>query len=346
MLLRKGISGTVVTIAGWFLFARAFDARKFISRRVRKVGRDRRREVERLQLKGRICHQNFAGFGYPRPRLAPENREEFEMFDQLVESKSNADVNARRSSFLLTTFVIMSTILVSAYLVSLFAKDYGMGGSELSLDTLVAPPVIEEAPEPEPEKQPEKQKDPNVDVRKEIIQSMAESPKPPKEISVAKQTIPPRDPNRYTVKGNINFSAENAPPPDYKGPVNVAGQGSSSGLPGGGGREEKRSAPPPPPATKPPPKQISQGVLNGRAIALPKPAYPPAARAIRASGQVQVQVLIDESGNVVSASAVSGHALLRPAAVGAARGAKFSPTLLSGQPVRVSGIITYNFVAP
>lgn len=92
------------------------------------------------------------------------------------------------------------------------------------------------------------------------------------------------------------------------------------------------------------PKTISGGMLNAKAISLPRPPYPPAARAVRASGSVSVQVLIDESGNVVSATAVSGHPLLRAAAASAARGAKFSPTLLSGQPVKVSGVITYNFV--
>ena len=59
---------------------------------------------------------------------------------------------------------------------------------------------------------------------------------------------------------------------------------------------------------------------------------------------MNVQVLIDEQGKVISASAVSGHPLLQAAAVAAARGAKFSPTVLSGQPVKVSGVITYNFV--
>ncbi len=92
------------------------------------------------------------------------------------------------------------------------------------------------------------------------------------------------------------------------------------------------------------PKQISGGVLNGKATSLPKPPYPPAARAVRASGAVSVQVLVDEQGNVVSASAVSGHPLLRAAAVQAARSAKFSPTMLSGQAVKVSGVLTYNFV--
>jgi protein TonB len=247
-----------------------------------------------------------------------------------------------------TTFVILSTILVSAYLYSLFAKDYGMGGSDLSLETLVAPPVIEEAPEPEPEKQPEKQKDPNVDVRKEIIASMTETPpKVPDKVSAVKNTIPPRDPDKYTVKGDTNYSAANNPGADYKGPVNTTGTGSDSGNKGGGGdSDDGGTAEPPPPAPKPVPKQISGGVLNGKAVSLPKPAYPPAAKAVRAAGSVSVQVLIDENGNVISASAVSGHPLLRAAAAGAARGAKFSPTKLSGQAVKVSGVITYNFVAP
>src|SRR5688572_31760129 len=107
------------------------------------------------------------------------------MLDQLVESKSHAAEDTKRSGFLLTTFILMVTILMSAWLYSLFAKDYGMGGDELSLETLVAPPVIEEAPEPEPEKAP--QKDPNVDVRKEIIATMNETPpKPPDVTSVVK----------------------------------------------------------------------------------------------------------------------------------------------------------------
>jgi periplasmic protein TonB len=108
-------------------------------------------------------------------------------------------------------------------------------------------------------------------------------------------------------------------------------------------------APPPPPAPTPkpePPKKtvVSGGVLNGKAISKPQPAYPPIAKAARASGTVTVQILVDESGRVVSASAVSGHPLLQQAAVAAARQARFSPTLLSGQPVKVSGTVTYNFV--
>lgn len=88
---------------------------------------------------------------------------------------------------------------------------------------------------------------------------------------------------------------------------------------------------------------IAGGVLNGKAISLPKPVYPREARDAKVTGPVTVQVIIDEQGNVTSAKAVSGDPLLQAAAVAAAREAKFSPTTLSGQPVKVSGVLTYNF---
>jgi TonB family protein len=90
---------------------------------------------------------------------------------------------------------------------------------------------------------------------------------------------------------------------------------------------------------------IGGGVLNGRALQLPRPAYPPIARQAHASGTVVVQVTIDEQGNVISAHAVSGHPLLLAVSVAAARQSKFSPTLLEDEPVKVTGVITYNFVA-
>ena len=89
---------------------------------------------------------------------------------------------------------------------------------------------------------------------------------------------------------------------------------------------------------------ISGGILQGKALSKPQPVYPPDAKAARVSGTVAVAVVLDESGAVESAEAVSGPGLLRDAAVEAARAARFSPTLLAGQPVKVSGTITYNFV--
>ena len=89
---------------------------------------------------------------------------------------------------------------------------------------------------------------------------------------------------------------------------------------------------------------VSGGVLNGKAIKKPQPRYPPEAKAARAQGTVSVQITVNENGDVVSAVAVSGHPLLQPAGVEAARKAKFEPTTLCGKPIRLTGVITYNFV--
>ncbi|MBX3268586.1 MAG: TonB family protein [Acidobacteria bacterium] len=90
---------------------------------------------------------------------------------------------------------------------------------------------------------------------------------------------------------------------------------------------------------------ISGGVVNGKATFLPKPEYPPAAKAVRASGAVNVEVMIDTDGTVIEANAVSGHPLLRRSAVTAARSAKFAPTMLAGKPVKVKGVLVFNFNA-
>jgi len=103
------------------------------------------------------------------------------------------------------------------------------------------------------------------------------------------------------------------------------------------------SEPPPSPGPKPILKPVSGGVLNGTAVNLPAPLYPEAAKRMRTQGVVTVDVILDETGKVVSASASSGPAILREAAIQAALKARFSPTKLSGQPVKVSGVINYKF---
>jgi TonB family protein len=101
----------------------------------------------------------------------------------------------------------------------------------------------------------------------------------------------------------------------------------------------------PPPGLEPKPilKPVSGGVLNGIAVYLPTPAYPETAKRMRTAGVVTVDVVIDEQGKVISAHASSGPTTLRDAAAHAAQRARFSPTKLSGQPVKVSGVINYKF---
>jgi len=111
-------------------------------------------------------------------------------------------------------------------------------------------------------------------------------------------------------------------------------------------RKSVAAANDPPPPARPPLLPVSGGVLNGKALNLPMPQYPEVARRLRTSGVVQVEVVVDENGKVISAHALSGPNILREVAVQAALRARFSPTKLSGQSVKVSGQINYNFALP
>lgn len=260
------------------------------------------------------------------------------MFDNLVESSSHKQDISRKGSFIVVTALIYGVLLVTFFVAGILWYDAHLAEQELELTTLVAPvPVPQQQKEPEQKQEAKPTKvEQNVDVRKELIADVAESRVPPKEISAKASDVPPVRRGVTTVLGN---SDSNAAAPMPAGP----GAGTVTTAPARVNIAEE----PPPPAPTPTPRTapISGGVLNGKAISLPKPQYPPIARAAHAAGTVVVQVLIDENGNVVSAKAVSGHPLLQAVAVAAARQAKFSPTKLSGQPVKVSGMIQYNFVA-
>jgi TonB family protein len=94
-----------------------------------------------------------------------------------------------------------------------------------------------------------------------------------------------------------------------------------------------------------PPKKlvVSSGVLQERAIKKAQPTYPAEARAARVSGSVRVQVLISEEGRVIEATAFEGPEQLREAAIEAARQWLFNPVTLAGQPVRMAGVLLFNF---
>jgi protein TonB len=261
------------------------------------------------------------------------------MFDNLVESGSHKQDLSRKGSFLLGTIAVYAIIGTTLLVIAIMYAQADLDRQDLELTTLVAPvPVPQQQNEPEKQQEAKPQnKDQNVDVRKELIADVSESRVAPKEVSAKASDIPPVRRGVTTVLGN---ESSNAAAPVASGSVTVL---VATGAP----RVHISDEPPPPPAPKatPPRAPISGGVLNGKAISLPKPAYPPIARQAHASGTVVVQVTIDENGSVISARAVSGHPLLQAVAVAAARGARFSPTKLSGQPVKVTGVITYNFVA-
>ncbi len=258
------------------------------------------------------------------------------MFDNLVESGSHKQDLSRKGSFLLATVAIYGVLGGALIVGSIWFLDASLDSQDLELTTLVAPvPVPQQAPEKPAEAKPQKEEQ-NVDVRKELIADVSRTELVPKEVSAKASDIPPVRRGVTTVVGTSDSNAA--------APL-AAGPGSGTGLVGGPAKVNIADEPPPPPAPTPPRAPISGGVLNGKAISLPKPVYPAIAKQAHASGTVVVQVVIDENGNVISAQPVSGHPLLRAVAAQAARGARFSPTKLSGQPVKVTGVITYNFVA-
>jgi protein TonB len=258
------------------------------------------------------------------------------MFDNLVESGSHKQDLSRKGSFILGTIAIYGVLGLALVVGSIWFTVANLDTQDLELTTLVAPvPVPQQAtPEKPAEAKPQKVEQ-NVDVRKELIADVSRTELVPKEVSAKASNIPPV---RRGVTTVIGSSDSNAAAPLASGP------GTGTGLVTGPTSVNIAEEPPPPPPPKPR-APISGGVLNGKAISLPKPVYPAIARQAHASGTVVVQVTIDENGKVISATPVSGHPLLRGVAAAAARGARFSPTKLSGQPVKVTGVITYNFVA-
>jgi protein TonB len=265
------------------------------------------------------------------------------MFDTLVESGSHKDDFARKGSFLLGTLVLYAIVMAAIAIGSIYWYNDSIPDPSLELLTLVAPVPMQQQEEQKPADEPKPAKaEPQIAMRTEIsvIAPVTKS----NLVAEERTKEVPRAKSLGIAVGDRNVGDANAV--TATAPVGVM-SGGGGGTGGGAPAVVSNDEPPPLPAPKPdPPKKtvVSGGVLNGKAISKPQPAYPPIARAARAQGTVTVQILVDEGGRVVSASAVNGHPLLQQAAVSAARNARFSPTLLSGQPVKVSGVITYNFV--
>lgn len=260
------------------------------------------------------------------------------MFEQLVESGSHSEDLKRKGSFLLGFTALYVLLIIAGLIAGILWAPAFIDQQTLELTALIAPVPVQQQQEQKQEAKPEKMDvSKNVDVRKELIADVSRADLVPKEVSAKASDVPPVRKGVVTMlgSGNTNAIAPVAP-----------GAGTGSIISSGPSKVDVADAPPPPPPKPTPPKApISGGVLNGKAVRLVQPPYPAIARSARASGQVRVQIVIDENGNVISAAPVSGHPLLQGAAVSAARASKFTPTKLSGMPVKVSGVIIYNFVA-
>lgn len=267
------------------------------------------------------------------------------MFDVLVEANgSRADARGRRKYFAISALLV-GALFLSAVIVSIYAADFDIGGDLDMARMLVAqiepPERVTEEPQPRQPAAASTSSSNRLPQRTESIARIDEFQKAPDTVSTVVNTIPPRPLGAYEISDrNVGLN--------YSGTTRGSDRSGSTET-GSSSAELTRPVPerveskPPPPAIKKPTAPISKGVITGEAIYLPKPQYPATAIAVNAQGDVSIQVLIDEEGRVISAKPVSGHPLLRAAATGAARSAKFRPTLLSNQPVKVTGVIVYKF---
>jgi TonB family protein len=269
------------------------------------------------------------------------------MFDKLIESDSvQADFKGRSRYFLVSS-VVVGILFLAAVVASLYAADIDIGTGEFDMARLIAPEIVD-APEPVVEDEPASAAASSAVAelprRNHNMQQVNETPADiPTGVSTVQNTSKARPATDFIIGPGKELDSS-----VVRGPGASASSGGAK-TPGladeiANAAKPVETAPPPPTVKKPEPNVVpSLGVINGRAIDLPKPPYPPQALAVGVHGDVSVQVLIDEEGRVVSAKAIDGHALLRGTAVNAAKRARFIPTQLSLKPVKATGIIVYKF---
>ena len=262
------------------------------------------------------------------------------MFTNLIESSSHAREFKRRGSFIIFTGAVYFVLFIAAGVVSIYAYDARLEQPDDLIVTMLSPTDFPATPTPAHNPTPPRSTNSggNIAIRQIAIASVNDPHSMPDRPSAVASKNPPIPTGVPWKIGSTNYD------PPVAGGTSHGGNGGGSGPTGPVAIDA--GAPPPAqvPVHKTPPPVQSKGVIMSLAISLPKPVYPVLAKQAHVQGIVTVQVLVDESGRVMSAKAVAGHPLLLVAAQQAAMQAKFSPTKLGDQPVKVSGVITYNFV--
>lgn len=269
------------------------------------------------------------------------------MFHHLIESGSHHTDIRRKLRFFFGTLGFYSLLLLLAGVASVYAYDTHLGNQNLEV-TLVTPvPVVMSELPPAVVLLPH-QLSPGSgstgDLLRKVIIADTNNPLMPDEISTHGNPLPPSPPRAKWGNRDAGESIGIGPPDNMRG--NNGSLAEEVRVPVSD--DDIQPPPPKPRATPPPPVpdkvRLPSSVITSKIITKPAPAYPVIAKQVGVQGAVTVEILIDEQGRVISAQATSGHPLLRAAAQQSAYQARFSPTTVSGQPVKVSGVITYNFV--
>jgi periplasmic protein TonB len=263
------------------------------------------------------------------------------MFTNLIESDSHAKEFKRRSSFFAATVAAYALFLFAAAVAGVLTYDARVDAQTLDLEVAYwIPPVkpVKDTPrEPRSTRRPAATNAPadphlKVPMRTNPTAPVTDPIKAPDTIGTTASTEPP-------VTGPFVVGPKNADPPGLPAGTETSVAPTVTTPP-----IKKEDPPRVVEPVKPPTQTISSRVLAAKAVDLPKPAYPIIAKQMRAQGQVNVQILVDEGGRVVSAHLVSGNPVFKLAVEDAARRARFTPTMLNDQPVKVQGVITYNFM--
>lgn len=269
------------------------------------------------------------------------------MFHNLIESGSHRRDLARRGRFLLGTLALYSALIATAGVASVFAFNARLDAQNYEITMLpsVVPTTTQEIKHDNQPARTSHASSESVTVRKDLVLPLDMTPRTPPPISNEATDVKPIPHDGVFKLGKFDRDAiaTDVTGPDHPGIV--------GGNPVANARQPVIVAtvdPPPPPVrptpapTPPPVLRISQ-ILNSKAVSKPVPNYPAIAIAARQEGTVTVEILIDEQGRVVSATAKEGPPMLREAARQAALLARFTPTKLNDSPVKVSGVISYNF---
>jgi periplasmic protein TonB len=252
------------------------------------------------------------------------------MFNKLVIS-TNERRKGRIVSFFCGTSAIYALVIIGVLALSVTVSNPKLADTSERMLTLITPPP---PPGPPPARQ--------------------------------RENTPPAPPRNDPTQVRDLDAVVNAPtptrrpaaPPSLNDPIGVIGAPEGNGEPNStwsvpSSPAHGEMAPPPPPPVEPRrpvpqvdttrPVRLISSVLQGKAVVRRTPDYPPLARQIHLSGSVSIEVMVAPDGRVEAVRGVSGHPMLMTAALEAARGWRFEPTLLNGTPVRVTGVIVFNF---
>ena len=266
------------------------------------------------------------------------------MFTNLIESQSHRREFKRRSSFFLFTVAAYAVILFGAGIGSIYAYDAQLEAQASDLELMSwVPPVTPPTPKPlaahlQPvvrrTSTPTATVDPNITIaeRRNATSSTNDPRNVPDHPGTAASPDPP-------VTGPFRSTGRDVDPPAPASNSTACTVCSTTQPP----ITIVEKAPGPPVVKPPTTLRVASTILSGKAVTLPQPPYPMMAKQARVQGPVSVQILVSEEGKVLSAQAVSGNAMLTLAAKEAAMRARFTPTILNGQPVKIQGVITYNF---